>query len=327
SGWCRPTRSACGRRRSSASAPIPPPWTPSPRMAFRRPRPSTSCRASRWNWPGRPRAPRMRNLIRNGVCDVVLRATPDERASGSIDLGVLAKGIYHFDFEGVGQIARDTIAHHHAVSVHDPFELHHFTASATRIKAGEEVVLSWSTTNATSAILRDDRTGMEVVIPQAELASGTLSVFPERTTTYTIEVESYERYRRAEVTVEVRTVWIDAFQASKEKIRANATASVDLYWNTSPNGTAMLDVPVPLVEVSPPFEDTITRHLPAAWSGAPSVPTRGWLPARRALPTCWCNRGTRRRCATRSASGTSTGGNARKRSSRSSARAISRSPR
>lgn len=172
---------------------------------------------------------------------------------GSTSLGVLAEGTYHFTFRGEGQIARDVVERTYAVSVHDDFALESFTADSNRIKLGEEVTLSWTTTSATSARIIDRTTGAVHPIPAGDLDSGSMKLSPQRTTTYELEVESHERYRRAELTVEVRTVWVDSFSASQTVVPSGAP--VTLSWNTTMEGTVRLADHLTMVEVDAPFED------------------------------------------------------------------------
>ena len=70
-----------------------------------------------------------------------------------------------------------------------------FTLSATRIRRGESVVLTWSTTDATSATINGS--------PVGPPTSGSISVSPTETTTYTVAANGAGNPAKLSVTVTV----------------------------------------------------------------------------------------------------------------------------
>jgi hypothetical protein len=189
---------------------------------------------------------------------IIHTAAAAELAGGSLDLGVLAQGVHRFRFHADGVVAWNRFTEELVVSANDPFSLDTFAATDTLIKRTDPpVTLSWETTGATSGTITELPSGVVHHIPAGDLALGTLQVTPQTTTTYVLDLESHERFRQAELVVEVRTVWIEEFTASKLAIPAGGSAT--LRWDTTAGGTASLH-PVEgssleLVETTAPFED------------------------------------------------------------------------
>src|SRR5690606_24950681 len=212
--------------------------------------------------------------IRDEAGNLVLEASGSQLEAGSLDLGVLPQGIYRYDFDAVGQAPIDRIQRRYSVSVNGPYGLVDFSASATRIKKGESVTLSWETFNATSLKIIELPGGNEIVIPPQEFDGGSRTVTPQVTTTYVLELESHERHRRAEQIVQVRTVWIDEFYLSKDKVVAGG--NLDVFWETTEQGELTLDPPPGMIEVfDSPYEDISSagpsRFTPNTHAAAPTV--------------------------------------------------------
>jgi hypothetical protein len=190
--------------------------------------------------------------------NVVYTASPGDLEGGSLDLGSLAQGIHAYTFRAVGMVSIDQLTETLVVSANDPFSLDSFTATDATIKVTDPpVILSWESTGAVAGTITELPSGVVYNIPAGELASGSHQVTPQRTSTYVLDLESHQRYRQAEILVEVRTVWIDDFTASALSVPAGG--SVTLNWDTTADGTVglrPLDAStLALVETSTPFED------------------------------------------------------------------------
>lgn len=174
---------------------------------------------------------------------VVHRATKAELGQGSLTLRSLPQGDYHYTVRGVGAIARDQVVRQIDLFVYAPFSLDSFGVSTTKRKVTDPpVVLSWTTTNATSMRIVEQPTG--VIHPiTANMSSGSLSLSPGRTTTYRLEVESHGRWRAAERRVEVRTAWIDDLSAAQAMVAPGGTTTVS--WQTNSAGVQVIPSDLP----------------------------------------------------------------------------------
>jgi len=189
---------------------------------------------------------------------VLYWALPAELDAGAGSLpfpGGLPRGEHTFHLWAVGRAPGDEANLALTVIVEDPFSIDSFEAADSRIKAGESTSLSWTTTNATdvSVELLD---GTPVGTPPLA-GSGSMPVSPAVTTTYRLVVESHGRIATREVTVEVRTAWVDSVTAGAE---APPGGSVPVSWTTT-GGTAFVRNPATLVEdvsATNPYVDITT---------------------------------------------------------------------
>ncbi|QDG51382.1 hypothetical protein FIV42_11715 [Persicimonas caeni] len=110
-----------------------------------------------------------------------------------------------------------------------------FAAEPATITAGEPATLNWTIANATSAEISVVDGDFSHTIADENLASGSLEVTPEATTTYVLTAVNGDKEATAqvEVTVEepVAAPSVDSFEASPETITEGETAT--LSWTTT----------------------------------------------------------------------------------------------
>lgn len=199
--------------------------------------------------------------ILDGSGALVYTADPSELQSGSLSLGAFPEGNHGFTLRGVGQLPRDTIELPIEVLIYAPFSLDDFKASASRIKYGESVDLSWAATNATSVQIEAIPGGALTLPPSLE--SGTVTHSPKETTTYVLTVESYGRTDSAELTVEVRQAWFDEVLFSRTEVQRGE--SLEVSWEfQDPTGDAV-------VVVEPELRQYVMREIPGNFSSIAST--------------------------------------------------------
>lgn len=177
--------------------------------------------------------------VEDGSGNVIHTATPSQLAGGSLSLGGLTMGDHTYTLRAVGGVDWDVFSETIVFPVYDAFSIDSFEASETYLRADEvPITLSWTTTNVAGATITESPGGQVTTIGATEFASGTLSRSPTRTTTYLLEVESFGRVRQSEVTVQVRSGWIDGFTATPNPISAGGSST--LSWSTGGAGTVTL---------------------------------------------------------------------------------------
>lgn len=199
-------------------------------------------------------------VIEDDAGNVVYTVPQGQLDSGSFPLGSLPMGDHFYKVRGVGAVAWDQLEEEIELLVYDAFSLDSFTASTELIEPTTPptpVTLSWSAQNLTSAQIVTDSGGV-IPIDPADLHGGSIEVSPPFTTTYTFVAESHGRYREASVTVLVRSVKIEDFQASSLIVPEGGT--VTFSWSATPGARVRLEghsAPVlDFVEVfDSPFED------------------------------------------------------------------------
>jgi hypothetical protein len=148
-----------------------------------------------------------------------------------------------------------------------------FAAEPATINAGEPATLTWTIADATSAEISVVDGDFSHTIADDNLASGSLEVTPEATTTYVLTAVNGDKEATAqvEVTVEepVAAPSVDSFEASPETITEGETAT--LSWTTTGATSLALvdgdgndidlgdaDVDAGSVDVSPTTDTTYT---------------------------------------------------------------------
>ena len=108
-----------------------------------------------------------------------------------------------------------------------------FTASRAEVASGDEVTLSWATTNADSIAITNDVNATSVDVPAGSLDAGSASVTVTADTTYTLTATNAagDVTAQASVTLLAAPV-INAFNASQEMDVA-PNAQLTLTWNVS----------------------------------------------------------------------------------------------
>lgn len=177
---------------------------------------------------------------------------PGALAAGSRSL-VVTQGIHTFDFQAVGEAAHDHFSQELVVSAMGAFSLESFDASRTHIRAVDvPITLSWESVGAVSGTITELPSGAVYEIPPGDLDEGEHAVFPTRSSTYRLDLESHGRHRSAEIDIRVRTAWVEDFSASALLVEEGETTTLN--WSTDGDGLITLhplDEPVdPMVEVT-----------------------------------------------------------------------------
>lgn len=151
---------------------------------------------------------------------------------GEVEVEVRASTTFTLRARGPGGIAEAS----RSVVVHGAPQVV-FQAPAAPIEPGDEAILTWSATEATSIRIS---AGGQVLYDGAE-AAGSLPVQPEFTTTYLLEAAGLGGQAEANATVRVKPV-IDRFEVVSEGPYA-ASQEVDLEWAV--RGATSLDIRKP----------------------------------------------------------------------------------
>lgn len=143
--------------------------------------------------------------------------------------------------------------HCEEVTIEAPWEIVSFEADEDVVDPGQQVTLSWETTNA--EVLSLTANGVDIPLSPSTWEQGSVGHFPTEPTTYELTLESLGRTKTETVTVEVRTF---ALQFDASATSGFPGDSVTLSWNVTSFGADEPNVMLPVFEIdaaSSPFVD------------------------------------------------------------------------
>jgi len=185
-------------------------------------------------------------------------AAPQELEEGSCTITEAAFGdkVYTLIAEGGIDVATRTIA----VPVFTPYSIDAFGAGPGLVEIGEDVTVSWNTTNAATMTLTAN--GTPVDLTGKSLVTDSLVLHPQVPTTYLLTIESAEgRSTSATRVVQVRTAFANSITATATQLLPGQETTIG--WSTA--GTEQVTVTdgplAPPVEVTTakPFIDLEAR--------------------------------------------------------------------